>query len=231
MVINFDFPLTKESYLHRIGRSGRANLKGSALSLVINGNDTENKVLKDIQDFNPSIDGISQPHLLVFDINEINRFRYRVEDILNNITRNMIKEARINELKQEILNSEKLENHFDEHPDELNLLEHDRALLPKKVKRHLKIIPNYLLPTVLQKNENSELKEKVNKRRTYNINKNKTASGDPLHSITLGLDNMPINNSLKQMEDPKFSILSARNRWKRRHHKKPKKGGNKRRKI
>ena len=33
-VINFDFPLDVDSYVHRVGRTARGNNTGSALSLV-----------------------------------------------------------------------------------------------------------------------------------------------------------------------------------------------------
>ncbi len=33
-VINYDFPMTNEDYVHRIGRTGRANAVGDALSFV-----------------------------------------------------------------------------------------------------------------------------------------------------------------------------------------------------
>ena len=33
-VVNFDFPPTPEDYVHRIGRTGRANAVGDAISLV-----------------------------------------------------------------------------------------------------------------------------------------------------------------------------------------------------
>ena len=33
-VVNFDFPMTNEDYVHRIGRTGRANMVGDALSFV-----------------------------------------------------------------------------------------------------------------------------------------------------------------------------------------------------
>ena len=34
IVINFDLPLSRESYLHRIGRSGRYGRKGVAINFV-----------------------------------------------------------------------------------------------------------------------------------------------------------------------------------------------------
>ncbi|SFD41538.1 DEAD/DEAH box helicase [Clostridium uliginosum] len=46
-VINFDLPVEKEAYVHRIGRTGRAGAKGKALTLCKNGGD---KFLNDIQE-------------------------------------------------------------------------------------------------------------------------------------------------------------------------------------
>ncbi|KII63798.1 Eukaryotic initiation factor 4A [Thelohanellus kitauei] len=37
MVINFDFPRDKETYLHRIGRSGRYGRRGMAINLILEG--------------------------------------------------------------------------------------------------------------------------------------------------------------------------------------------------
>lgn len=47
-VINFDLPMEKEAYVHRIGRTGRAGAKGKAITFVIN---NEEKFLKDIEDY------------------------------------------------------------------------------------------------------------------------------------------------------------------------------------
>lgn len=43
-----------------------------------------------------------------FDMKQVEAFRYRMEDALRSVTRNAIKEARVKELKNEILNSDKL---------------------------------------------------------------------------------------------------------------------------
>lgn len=47
-VINFDLPVEKEAYVHRIGRSGRAGAKGKAISFCVNGG---NKLLQDIEEY------------------------------------------------------------------------------------------------------------------------------------------------------------------------------------
>jgi ATP-dependent RNA helicase DDX56/DBP9 len=43
-----------------------------------------------------------------FNMKQVEAFRYRMEDALRSVTRSAIKEARIKELKTEILNSDKL---------------------------------------------------------------------------------------------------------------------------
>ena len=47
-VINYDLPVEKEAYVHRIGRTGRAGAKGKALSLV---NQYEDRLLTQIQEY------------------------------------------------------------------------------------------------------------------------------------------------------------------------------------
>jgi translation initiation factor 4A len=47
LVINYDIPLSKENYMHRIGRTGRYGRKGIALNFVT---DRDNEQLKDIEE-------------------------------------------------------------------------------------------------------------------------------------------------------------------------------------
>ena len=47
-VINYDLPVEKEAYVHRIGRTGRAGAKGKAISLV---NQYEDRLLDEIQEY------------------------------------------------------------------------------------------------------------------------------------------------------------------------------------
>lgn len=47
-VINFDLPVEKEAYVHRIGRTGRAGAKGKAISFCVN---EGSKLLEDIENY------------------------------------------------------------------------------------------------------------------------------------------------------------------------------------
>jgi superfamily II DNA/RNA helicase len=48
LVINYDIPQDKESYVHRIGRTGRVDRNGKAITFVTSG---ESKYLKDIHQY------------------------------------------------------------------------------------------------------------------------------------------------------------------------------------
>lgn len=118
-VINFDLPTTASSYTHRIGRTARAGKNGMALSFVIPEkfyrkhmpttvqtaeNDErilskitrqQKKLGKEVKDYN-------------FNKDQVEAFRYRMNDALRAVTKVSVREARTRELRQEILKSEKL---------------------------------------------------------------------------------------------------------------------------
>tara|TARA_B100001094_G_scaffold330911_1_gene397457 strand:- start:1743 stop:2114 length:372 start_codon:yes stop_codon:yes gene_type:complete len=48
LVINFDLPKTKETYIHRIGRSGRYGRKGVSINLVT---DRDMRYMEEIESF------------------------------------------------------------------------------------------------------------------------------------------------------------------------------------
>lgn len=56
-----------------------------------------------------------------FNVNELDSFRYRVEDVLRSVTNVAVKEMRNAEIKKEILNSEKLKSYFAENPGDLKV--------------------------------------------------------------------------------------------------------------
>jgi ATP-dependent RNA helicase DDX56/DBP9 len=83
-----------------------------------------------------------------FEKKNVAGFKYRVEDALKAVNKVAIKEARIKEIKREIMNSEKLKAHFEDKPKDLEFLRHDHALQPARVQDHLKHIPSYLMPRI-----------------------------------------------------------------------------------
>lgn len=87
----------------------------------------------------PTAQTQTQPAPLDFDLHEIEGFRYRVEDVSRAVTKTAVRETRAAELKAEILNSERLQSHFEENPTDLQLLQHDRVVTHvSKVQDHLK---------------------------------------------------------------------------------------------
>jgi len=85
-----------------------------------------------------------KPYL--FDMKQLEAFRYRMDDALRAVTKVAIKEARIRELRQELIVSEKLKRHFEENPGDLQHLRHDNDLRVARTQSHLKHVPEYLLP-------------------------------------------------------------------------------------
>ena len=60
------------------------------------------------------------------------------------MTAKSIKQARIRELKREMLQSKKLKDYFKENPRDLAMLRHDVILQPTAVQPHLRNVPDYL---------------------------------------------------------------------------------------
>ena len=166
-VINLDFPTSSKSYTHRIGRTGRAGQTGMALSFVVPKElyrkhmpttvetaEHDEKILarvvrqqekqgKTVKDY-------------AFDKKQTDAFRYRVNDCLRAVTQTAIREARIREVRQALLNSSKLSRYFEENPAELRHLRHDTEARGTRTQNHLKNVPEYLLPKDGKKGLGSE---------------------------------------------------------------------------
>ena len=119
-VLNFDLPTTSRSYTHRVGRTARAGRTGMSLSFVVSrdqwGKDKvvgclpSAKIDEDVFQKIEKMQGARGCKIKEYNFNlkQVEAFRYRMEDALRSVTRSAIKEARIKELKSEILNSDKL---------------------------------------------------------------------------------------------------------------------------
>ena len=66
LVINFDLPIQKETYIHRIGRSGRYGRKGVAINLV---GQRDQRSLSEIQEhYKVTIDDLPQNLSEIFNV-------------------------------------------------------------------------------------------------------------------------------------------------------------------
>ncbi|KAI0480511.1 ATP-dependent RNA helicase-like protein dbp9 [Xylariaceae sp. FL0804] len=158
MVINFDAPLSAKSYQHRIGRTARAGQTGTALTFIVPKDqfrkhlptsvetaEHDEKTLSKITKRQAAKGKEVKPWN--FDMKQVEAFRYRINDALRSVTKVAVREARVRELRQELLKSDKLKRHFEENPQEMHHLRHDGQLRTARTQAHLKHVPDYLLPT------------------------------------------------------------------------------------
>lgn len=174
-VINFDFPPDVDSYIHRVGRTARNTNQGTALSFV---KIKETPLMEDVkafiaEKFGTEASSVFKPYQ--FKMEEIESFRYRANDALRSVTSIAIREARLKEIKHELLQSQRLKTYFEDNPRDYQILRHDRALHTIKVQSHLKDVPEYIVPPTLRKLIKSET-PRSRKRKTKQNNKQEEPS-------------------------------------------------------
>ncbi|KAG7807059.1 hypothetical protein KL921_004483 [Ogataea angusta] len=156
-VLNFDLPVSSKTYVHRIGRTARGGKSGMALSFVVAAKEwgkhkasslasakKDEKVLARIERSQSKLGYELKPYQ--FNMKQVEAFRYRMEDSFRSVTRAAVRDARLREIKQELMASEKLKRHFEENPQDLVTLRHDKDLASVRADAHLKRVPSYLLP-------------------------------------------------------------------------------------
>ncbi|KAL4232294.1 putative ATP-dependent RNA helicase ddx56 [Mactra antiquata] len=185
-VINFDFPTTVDSYIHRVGRTARGDSKGTALSFVsIKEMSRLEEVEKHLIETSGQDATVFKPYQ--FKMEEIEGFKYRAKDAMQAVTRVAIREARLKEIKQELLNSQKLKSHFEDNPRDLQLLRHDKNLHTVKSHEHMKHVPEYLVPQTLQKltGKGKQRNQHSGKKRGFKPKQSKHVKrmADPLRSF------------------------------------------------
>ncbi|CAN8074156.1 unnamed protein product [Agarophyton chilense] len=181
-VFNFDVPKEAASYLHRAGRTARAGKSGTVLTLICS--DSDEEAVRTM-----AKEGGCHIAPLSFRMDQIEAFRYRVEDALRMVTGAAVHGARLADVRREIVNSEQLKDYFDENPDDLNALQHN-ITLAKNIPDHLAHIPSYLLPPALRGSvpndpQGSKFRAKRRKRSARtNTGAGQKKRGDPLKTFT-----------------------------------------------
>ncbi|XP_014238034.1 probable ATP-dependent RNA helicase DDX56 [Trichogramma pretiosum] len=147
-VLNFDFPLDINSYIHRAGRTARGTNEGFVINFIAI---REQPLLEEVKDHLK--DYYKQENVFQkyeFDLKEADGFRYRSRDAWKAVTRIAVREARLKEIKAEVLNCEKLKSYFQDNPRDLESLKQDKALHTVKLQPHLKDVPSYIVPPSLR---------------------------------------------------------------------------------
>ncbi|XP_034691859.1 DEAD-box ATP-dependent RNA helicase 16 isoform X2 [Vitis riparia] len=149
-VINFEMPQNAPGYVHRIGRTGRAYNTGASVSLV---SPDEMEILEEIKSILGDDENKESNFIAPFPLltkNAVESLRYRAEDVSKSVTKLAVRESRAQDLRNEILNSEKLKAHFEVNQRDLDLLKHDKVLSKKPIPTHLRDVPDYLLDPTTQ---------------------------------------------------------------------------------
>lgn len=190
-VLNFDLPTTSRAYVHRVGRTARAGKAGMALSFIIPDKEfgkhrvaslesakKDEKILKRIEKQQGKNGFEFKPYQ--FDMKQVEGFRYRAEDAFRAVTSVAVREARVLELKNELINSDKLKRFFEENPQDLASLRHDKELHPSRVQSQLKRVPEYLLPASARSSGQKDLGFVPFKKKVQKARKRKGRKADPL---------------------------------------------------
>jgi len=89
-VINYDVPFDRETYIHRIGRTGRAGEEGLALSLVVPGEefrlDDMNPVFEETPEIGESEKAFPDPPMITLSINGGRKNKISAGDVLGALT-------------------------------------------------------------------------------------------------------------------------------------------------
>lgn len=161
-IINFDFPLTVKGYIHRVGRTARGNNQGTALSLVsVNEMKTFTEVREKLKELMPEAESVFKD--FNFDMNQLDGFRYRALDAWKRCTSIAVRETRQKELRQELLNSNKLKSFFENNPRDFQILRLDKSKHGLTPMGHLKHVPEYNIPEKLRR-VSRITKKKINKK-------------------------------------------------------------------
>ena len=140
-VVQMDLPSSLESYVHRSGRTGRGTDDGNVICLVSPKDESVfTRIREHLEASRLSLQEVQLPNDL------LESFQYRCTDALRCATKAAVKEARLEEIKREMLASEKLKGYFTSNPKDLDALKHDQPLVRNQHRPYMKHVPLYLMP-------------------------------------------------------------------------------------
>mmetsp|Transcript_47627 Transcript_47627/g.119920 ORF Transcript_47627/g.119920 Transcript_47627/m.119920 type:complete len:674 (-) Transcript_47627:46-2067(-) len=144
-VVNFDMPTSAEQYVHQVGRTARAGEAGTALTFVESENGEQALRLKQVRQLRTESNHEVRRYQMDEGVYET--FRYRADDMSRSVTKALVKDARIRELKHEIVNSDKLRAQLEDNQAaaDMMLRDHDSNLQRVKPMANLKEVPEYLV--------------------------------------------------------------------------------------
>ncbi|PFH37942.1 DEAD/DEAH box helicase domain-containing protein [Besnoitia besnoiti] len=149
-VLSFDMPRSVRGYIHRIGRAGRGGAPGVSVCLVNQAAAREVLLLRKLVQTRRegSQDSGAALKPLSLRLQDVECFRYRVEDVYRGVTKRVVAALVAKELQQEVLRSRKMREFFRRNPRDEEVLRaackqlKDRALAGRG---HLQHLPSYLL--------------------------------------------------------------------------------------
>jgi ATP-dependent RNA helicase DDX56/DBP9 len=196
-IVNFDFPLDVNSYIHKVGRTARGGNSGTALSFVtVREMPRLAEVQKKLGETHPEGEAFFKPYQ--FKMDEVEGLRYRAMDAMRSVTRIAIKEARSKEISEQMAKSERLKVFWSDNPRDLQLLRHDMSLHTIKTKPHMKNMPDYLVPKSLRRmgaftnteSKRPRKKQEIDRRHPPTLSRGQQRfqkrKADPLKSFELG---------------------------------------------
>ena len=163
-----------------------------------------------------------QPAPLPLNISEVEGFRYRVNDVRRAVTRNAVREAQLKELRQELINSDRLKEHFEANPADLQLLQHNGALASARVHKHMAHVPDYLLTENAATRNAAKAAQKKRARgkgANHYAKKRQKHSNDPLQSFELPSALSGTSVSVVPMDPTGGKSQSRRAAWQEKHKK------------